>query len=136
MAAFGPPSSCNALPGAYHRTVLQGGEIIIILLLALVVLGPQRLPELARKLGSLTRDLRQAARDLRQGLEEEVTDLREVGRDLRAPLDDVRRDIAGVAKETGVDRLEWTGPKPVSGPTPGQAMDDLEKLEREQDEDE
>ena len=47
--------------------MLQGGEIIIILLLALVVLGPTRLPELARKLGEWTAELRSAARDLRQG---------------------------------------------------------------------
>jgi Sec-independent protein translocase protein TatA len=38
--------------------MLQGGEIIIILLLALVVLGPTRLPELARKLGEWTAELR------------------------------------------------------------------------------
>ena len=55
--------------------MLQGGEIIIILLVALVVLGPQRLPEVARKIGQWSAELRQAARELRSGLEKEVAEL-------------------------------------------------------------
>lgn len=112
--------------------MLQGGEIIIILLLALVVLGPKRLPELARKLGEWTAELRSAARDLRRGLEAEVADIKQVGEDLKAPLDDLKKSSEGVRRgidEAGVSRLEWTGPKPISGPTPADAMADLEQIE-------
>ena len=101
--------------------MLQGGEIIIILLLALVVLGPKRLPELARKLGEWTAELRSAARDLRRGLEAEVADIREAGSDLKAPLDDLKKTSEELRKgldDSGVSRLGWNGPKPVSGPTP------------------
>ena len=113
--------------------MLQGGEIIIILLLALVVLGPKRLPEMARKLGEWTAELRSAARDLRRGLEAEVADIKQVGEDLKAPLqdlkkssDELRRDIDDAAGSG----LDWTGPKPVSGPTPADAMADLEEIEQ------
>jgi Tat protein translocase TatB subunit len=113
--------------------MLQGGEIIIILLLALVVLGPKRLPEMARKLGEWTAELRSAARDLRRGLEAEVADIKQVGEDLKAPLqdlkkssDELRRDI----DDAGVSGLEWKGPKPMSGPTPADAMADLEEIEK------
>ena len=113
--------------------MLQGGEIIIILLLALVVLGPKRLPEMARKLGEWTAELRSAARDLRRGLEAEVADIKQVGEDLKAPLqdlkkssDELRRDI----DDAGVSGLDWKGPKPVSGPTPADAMADLEEIEK------
>lgn len=112
--------------------MLQGGEIIIILLLALVVLGPTRLPELARKLGEWTAELRSAARDLRRGLEAEVADIKQVGEDLKAPLEDLKKSSDEVRRqiaETGVSRLEWKGPKPVSGPTPADAMADLEEIE-------
>ncbi|MGH8873394.1 MAG: Sec-independent protein translocase subunit TatA/TatB [Acidimicrobiia bacterium] len=113
--------------------MLQGGEIIIILLLALVVLGPTRLPELARKLGEWTAELRSAARDLRRGLEAEVADIKQVGEDLKAPLEDLKKSSDEVRREideTGVSRLEWKGPKPVSGPTPADAMADLEEIEK------
>src|SRR6266508_5378824 len=40
---------------------LGGGEILVILLLALIVLGPQRLPEAARKLGTAIGEVRRMA---------------------------------------------------------------------------
>lgn len=120
--------------------MLQGGEIIIILFLALIVLGPKRLPEMAQKLGRWTAELRAAARDIRLGLENEVADLKDMGDELKKtgdelkkpldelkkPFDEIKRDISGAA--TG--RVEWTGPKPVSGPTPEDAMKDLEEIEK------
>jgi sec-independent protein translocase protein TatB len=113
--------------------MLQGGEIIIILLLALVVLGPTRLPELARKLGEWTAELRSAARDIRRGLEAEVADIKQVGEDLKAPLEEVKRSSEELRREidqAGVWGLDWKGPKPVSGPTPADAMADLEEMEK------
>ena len=113
--------------------MLQGGEIIIILLLALVVLGPTRLPELARKLGEWTAELRSAARDIRRGLEAEVADIKQVGEELKAPLDEVKKSSQELRREidqAGVSGLDWKGPKPVSGPTPADAMADLEEMEK------
>lgn len=113
--------------------MLQGSEIIIILLVALVVLGPTRLPELARKLGHWSSELRAAARDIRRGLEDEVADIKKVADDLKAPMDDLKKTSDEIRKdidESGVSRLEWNGPKPVSGPTPADAMADLDEIER------
>ncbi|HEX6145564.1 MAG TPA: twin-arginine translocase TatA/TatE family subunit [Acidimicrobiia bacterium] len=113
--------------------MLQGGEIIIILLLALVVLGPTRLPELARKLGEWTAELRSAARDIRRGLEAEVADIKQVGEELKAPLDEMKKSSQELRREidqAGAGGLEWKGPKPVSGPTPADAMADLEEMEK------
>ena len=118
--------------------MLEGGEIIIILLLALIVLGPKRLPELARKLGEWTAGLKSTARDLRRGLEAEVTEIKEVGKDLKAPLHELKKSSEEVRKgieNAGVSQVDWAGPKPMSGPTPADAMADLEEIEkRETDE--
>ena len=119
--------------------MLQGGEILIILLLALIVLGPRRLPELARKLGEWTAELRSTARDLRRGLEAEVTDIKQVGKDLKAPLHELKKSSDEVRKgieEAGVSRMDSERPKPMSGPTPADAMADLDESEKtEADED-
>lgn len=112
--------------------MLQGGEVIIILIVALVVLGPTRLPELARKAGEYATELRKAAREVREGLESEVSDLKAAGDEIRAVKDEIRRPFEETAKgidEVGLSRLEWKGPKPVSGPTPADAMADLEEIE-------
>lgn len=101
--------------------MLQGGEIIIILLLALIVLGPTRLPDLARKLGKWTAELRSAAREITRGLEAEVSDIKSV----KDELEHLRREV----RASDPRRFEWQGPKPLSGPTPEDAMADLEEIE-------
>lgn len=51
-----------------------GGEIIVIALIALIFLGPQRLPDAARKAGKMMRDLRELSagfqREVQQAFEE------------------------------------------------------------------
>lgn len=113
--------------------MLQGGEIIIIALLALVVLGPKRLPELFHKAGQWTAELRRAAREISKGLEAEVADLKAVGDDLKSPMQEITqplKDIEREIKSADPRGYEWTGPKPVSGPTPEDAMADLERIEQ------
>lgn len=43
-------------------------ELLVILIVALLVFGPQRLPELARSLGKSLAEFRRASADLRQSL--------------------------------------------------------------------
>jgi sec-independent protein translocase protein TatB len=115
--------------------LFQGGELIIILVVALVVLGPARLPELARKAGEYAAELRKAAREIQRGLESEVSGLKEATDELKAVRDEFKKpmdEIRKSADEVGISRLEWTGPKPISGPTPADAMADLEEIERQE----
>lgn len=112
--------------------MIDGGEWIVIVLVGLMVLGPERLPVLSRKLGGWARELRSAAREMRTGLEAEVGDLKQVRRDLTEPVREVRsslRDAARLASESNPTRIPWQGPKPVSGPTPGDALADLDGIE-------
>jgi Tat protein translocase TatB subunit len=52
---------------------IGGGELIVILLIALIVLGPQRLPNAARQLGKAMSDLRRLSTgfqtEMKQALE-------------------------------------------------------------------
>jgi sec-independent protein translocase protein TatB len=48
------------------------GEIIIVLVLALILLGPQRLPEVAKQLGKGLREFKKATDDLKQQFEGEL----------------------------------------------------------------
>ncbi len=70
---------------------LGAGEILVILMLGLLVLGPVRLAMVARHVGSMVRDVRRVA----EGFQEEIRDLvedpsietlaRERGRHLTVP---------------------------------------------------
>jgi sec-independent protein translocase protein TatB len=127
--------------------VFQGSEVFVILLVALVVLGPERLPGMARKLGGYTAELRKAARELRAGLESELGDISGFVNDVRSPLDEMKKiakDTSGEIRQFGSEAAKqaadatgeisntsaWIGPKPISGPTPADAMADLESIER------
>lgn len=97
--------------------MLQGQEIFVILLVALVVLGPKRLPDIARRVGVWTSEFRRAAGEFRAGLEAEVGDIRTIGQDFKAPLKDVTdamRDVksgmAGIAKDVNDEVKEATKP--------------------------
>jgi len=53
-----------------------GGEVIVILLLALLLLGPEKLPEVARKVGKTLADIRRVT----SGFEEEVRTAMDLGK--------------------------------------------------------
>jgi TatA/E family protein of Tat protein translocase len=48
------------------------GEMIVIFLIALIVFGPRKLPELARALGKGINEFKKASTDLRTTIEEEI----------------------------------------------------------------
>ena len=51
---------------------IGAGELILILLIALIIWGPGRLPKIARTLGSVTRQLRKATSDFTTTIAREV----------------------------------------------------------------
>jgi sec-independent protein translocase protein TatB len=62
------------------------GEIVVILVLALVLLGPQKLPEVAKQLGKGLRDFKKASDDLKGQFEQELyADERKAARARIAP---------------------------------------------------
>lgn len=69
-------------------------EIATIALVILIVFGPHRLPEMARKTGNLIRKVRTMATDLRQEFEGEFQDVTQ-------PLKDVSNELKGVQQDMG-----------------------------------
>ena len=47
-------------------------ELVVILVIALIVFGPRKLPELGRSLGKSLGEFKRASNDLRNTLEEEI----------------------------------------------------------------
>lgn len=75
-------------------------ELVLIALLALIVLGPKRLPEVARTAGRWLGRLRRFMNDVKQDLDKELhsAELSEL-RKLKQELDDTRRVIEESSSE-------------------------------------
>jgi sec-independent protein translocase protein TatB len=109
-------------------------ELIVILVLALLVLGPQRIPEAASSLGKAIRSFRRATRDLRDqiDIDDDVRrpfeDLRSALRDEPAPLPPPTNplnsaSIAGAAAGIGSSSLVQPPAEPVLSQTGDGATD-------------
>jgi sec-independent protein translocase protein TatB len=64
-------------------------ELIVILLLALLVVGPERLPEMGRTLAKTLRDLRKAYENLTKDLGPELMSIQKTTRELRESVDSI-----------------------------------------------
>ena len=64
-------------------------ELIVILVIALLVVGPKKLPEIARALGRGFAEFRRATNDMRQTFDAELRQL-----DDPAPKDSANRNIS------------------------------------------
>jgi len=55
---------------------MSGGEILLIVLVAYLVLGPKKIPEIARMVGKGINDLRRATDDIRSEFTREVNNIK------------------------------------------------------------
>lgn len=86
----------------------QGGEIIVILLLALVILGPEKLPDMIRRVGKTYAELKK----LGQGFQDEFKSvIEEPAREMRETADLLRKSI-----DTSVDSAMNTDTQPSATP--------------------
>jgi len=69
-------------------------EIFLLALIGLIVLGPERLPAVARTLGGLVRKARSSWYGLRRTIEAEMAEA-----DITTPIRDVAREMKETGKE-------------------------------------
>lgn len=76
-------------------------ELIIILVIALIVIGPQKLPDIARSLGKGLAEFKRASDDFQRNLSEEVRNLDEkekAEKEAKAENEPPKRDLAAEVK--------------------------------------
>ncbi|WP_402464286.1 Sec-independent protein translocase family protein [Isoptericola aurantiacus] len=98
---------------------INGGELVVIVVLALVLIGPERLPRYAAQLGALVRHGKGYLRDAKARVDAELGDeLRDVD---WQKLDPRQYDPRRIVKEALLDDdpAPRTAPRPPGGP--GQA---------------
>lgn len=95
-------------------------ELLVIAVVALLVFGPDRLPELARQAGRFISRFRE---ETSKGMAElkraaEVEDLDRELRAMRSELGDVGRELTGAIDRTGSDLRDVARPRHRGSPPP------------------
>jgi len=104
-------------------------EMIMILAIALIVLGPQKLPDLAKSLGRAMREFKKATSELKESIEidTDMDDVKkafnEINRDIKKPIDTSgesprKTEDAGNTSEIRPKNPEDTGPKDADDSSP------------------
>lgn len=79
-------------------------ELVLLFIIGLLVLGPERLPKVARTLGGLTRKARSSWLNLKRSIEAEIRaeelkqPLEKFQKDMRSAVDGVNRRIDAVQR--------------------------------------
>lgn len=94
----------------------EWNEILVILVVAMVIFGPHRLPEMARKAGRMMAEFRVAARELREGIEKElaVEEMKEVAQDVMTPTKEAASEFR---KSLSDSEKALRSPSPLARPT-------------------
>ncbi len=84
-------------------------EIIVIFIIALIVFGPRKLPEIGKSLGKGLQEFKKASNDLKRTWEEEVqlekeresvsSILKDTSAELKATSDEIAKEASAVTKE-------------------------------------
>jgi sec-independent protein translocase protein TatB len=82
---------------------IGGAEIVMVLLLALLLFGPRRIPQIGRMVGKALSEFRKATTDFKMNLEREVdlTEVREVHEGLKSTGKEIS-DRVGELRRTSV----------------------------------
>ncbi len=81
-------------------------EMVLIFIVALLVFGPKKLPELGKSLGKGIREFRKATEDLKSSWDEQM-------REVENPIKEVTRDIQESASDMKKDFYESPEPPPA-----------------------
>jgi sec-independent protein translocase protein TatA len=86
-------------------------ELIVIFVIALLVFGPKKLPELGKSLGKGLREFRKATDELKTTWEDQV-------RDVADPIKDATKDATQEIRAVGSDLKTDYYASPASTPAP------------------
>jgi len=100
-------------------------EILVLVVVALVVVGPKDLPKLTRTIGQTIGNLKRLAADFQHSFDEmgRQTELEELRREINAlksggPIGDIKRDLEEAERDIRQDTTARHKPGPASRPDP------------------
>jgi sec-independent protein translocase protein TatB len=94
-------------------------EMVLVAVIALIVFGPEKLPQFARRAGYWIGRIRRQVNDVRNDIEREIAmdEMRRASENLQAPLRGLAEDIErGTARLDNIDIAPPDSPAATSAP--------------------
>lgn len=104
---------------------LSGSELVFLLLLALVILGPEKLPEALRKFGKTYAEVKKAATgfqsEMRTAMDEPLREMQQTANTLREAIEQGANEVSAEIKTTAAplatqSRLTFSAAPPATEP--------------------
>ena len=97
-------------------------ELLIILAIALIVIGPKKLPDLAKSMGRALNEFKKATREFKDSL-----DIDDDVKNLKKPFNDINENLRGALKDTTSRTHIDTDIVDSAPPPPPESTDTSEK---------
>lgn len=96
---------------------IGGSEFLLIAVLALLLFGPRKLPQIGRSLGRALAEFRGVTREFKSNLEQEVRleEVRQAGEALEGPSRELQATVARDGTDPGPKRDGMAPVKPANG---------------------
>jgi TatA/E family protein of Tat protein translocase len=70
-------------------------ELILIFVIALLVFGPKKLPEIGRSVGKALREFKKTSDEIKGRIEEEIeaSEIKDIRKDIQSSVDDIKSGV-------------------------------------------
>jgi TatA/E family protein of Tat protein translocase len=91
-------------------------ELVLIFVIALLVFGPKKLPEIGRSVGKALREFKKTSEEIKGRIEEEIeaSEIKDIRKDIQAGVDGIKSEVKSftddITKDTEKDE-NGEGPK-------------------------
>jgi sec-independent protein translocase protein TatA len=91
-------------------------ELLLIFVIALLVFGPKKLPEIGRSVGKAMREFKKTSEEIKGRIEEEIeaSEIKDIRKDIQTGVDDLRSGVRTITGELTAAPAE--APKAVAEP--------------------
>lgn len=96
-------------------------ELLVIFVIALLVFGPKKLPELGKSLGKGLREFKRATNDLKSSWDEQVKDAEQEISEATTDIKDLQKDLHSNIKDPEQDTKTPTDPVANKSSAAGQS---------------
>jgi TatA/E family protein of Tat protein translocase len=76
-------------------------ELILIFVIALLVFGPKKLPEIGRQVGKALREFKKTSEEIKGRIEEEIeaSEIKDIRRDIQSGVDNLKSSVTAITDD-------------------------------------